>query len=131
LRASLALAKLQNEGTPISISHLSEIEQISSVFLEQIFFRLRKAGVVSSVRGPGGGFCFARPIETLTLKEILEAAGEELDVTECDKHAKICDGKIRCPSHSVWEELTQIINQYFSRTTLAAVLEREKATTVN
>jgi Rrf2 family iron-sulfur cluster assembly transcriptional regulator len=117
---------LQDTGAPVSISHLSEEEQISSVFLEQIFFKLRKAGIVSSVRGPGGGFCFARPLEKLTVKEILEAAGEELNVTECDKHAKACEWrKTRCNAHLVWEDVTRLINQYFEGITLASVLARE------
>jgi Rrf2 family iron-sulfur cluster assembly transcriptional regulator len=117
---------MQNRGAPVSINHLSEEEQISSVFLEQIFFRLRKAGIVSSVRGPGGGFCFARPLDRLTLKEILEAAGEELNVTDCDKRAKACENrKSRCNAHLVWEDVTRLLNQYFEGITLASVLERE------
>lgn len=126
LRASLALARTQDPDTPVSINHLSEEEQISSVFLEQIFFRLRKAGIVTSVRGPGGGFCFAKPLENLTIKEILEAAGEELNVTECDKRARNCENReTRCNAHSVWEDVTGILNEYFGGVTLAMVLERE------
>ena len=126
LRASLALARLQNEKSPITINQLSEEGKISSVFLEQIFFKLRKAGIVNSVRGPGGGFQFAKTPDKITLLEILEAAGEELDVTECDKNAKACDitGK-RCPSHSVWEDVNTILKDYFSKITLAKVLERK------
>ncbi|MDR0600652.1 MAG: Rrf2 family transcriptional regulator [Treponema sp.] len=126
LRASLALAQLQKEGTPVSINQLSEEEHISAVFLEQIFFRLRKAGIVSSVRGPGGGFLFSRPPEALTLREILEAAGEELNVTDCDKQAKACEGTSRrCLSHSVWEGVTRLLNDYFERLTLGEVLKRK------
>ena len=126
LRASLALARFYNLNTPISINQLAEEERISSVFLEQIFFKLRKAGIVTSNRGPGGGFRFAKSLDKITLFEVLEAAGEELDVTDCDKNAKTCKntGK-RCTSHCVWEDVTQILDDYFSKTTLAAVLERE------
>jgi Rrf2 family iron-sulfur cluster assembly transcriptional regulator len=126
LRASLALARIGKVGEPVSINTLSEQENISSVFLEQIFFKLRKAGIVSSVRGPGGGFCFARPLDKLTLKEILDAAGEELDFANCDEQQT---GE--CPrigaslSRSVWAGLTDLINGYFSNITLAAILERE------
>jgi len=74
LRASLALAKMGTNGEPVSISSLSEKENISSVFLEQIFFRLRKAGIVTSIRGPGGGFCFAKSLNELTVRQIKEAA---------------------------------------------------------
>ncbi|MDR1506005.1 MAG: Rrf2 family transcriptional regulator [Treponema sp.] len=128
LRASVALARLQDQGTPVSINHLAAVEEISSVFLEQIFFRLRKAGIVSSVRGPGGGFCFAKPLESLTVKDILVAAGEELALTACDKRPlKNCRHIVTCSSHTVWEEVTSMINNYFEHLTLAAVINREAA----
>jgi Rrf2 family iron-sulfur cluster assembly transcriptional regulator len=126
LRASLALAKLGKNGDPISINTLSEEENISSVFLEQIFFKLRKAGIVSSVRGPGGGFCFARPLNELTVKEILDAAGEDLSVTPCDKHQEGCDRISGCLSHQVWVETTELVNNYLRGLTLASLLERSK-----
>jgi Rrf2 family iron-sulfur cluster assembly transcriptional regulator len=127
LRASLALARLQNHGFPVSINQLSAEEQISSVFLEQIFFKLRKAGIVSSVRGPGGGFQFAKKPEDINLLEILEAAGEELQLTECKKKARVCQKTgLRCASHSVWEEMTDLLRDYFRKLTLAMVIERDK-----
>ena len=124
LRASLALAKLGKNGEPISINTLSEEENISSVFLEQIFFKLRKAGIVSSVRGPGGGFCFARALNELTVKELLDAAGEDLSVTPCDKHQEGCDRISGCLSHQVWVETTALVNDYLRSLTLASILER-------
>jgi Rrf2 family iron-sulfur cluster assembly transcriptional regulator len=126
LRASLALARIGNVGEPVSINTLSEQENISSVFLEQIFFRLRKAGIVSSVRGPGGGFCFARPLDRLTVKEILDAAGEELDFANYDRQqAGDFPRTGACLSQSVWAGLTDLINGYFNNITLAAILEKE------
>jgi Rrf2 family iron-sulfur cluster assembly transcriptional regulator len=124
LRATLALAKLGKDGTPVSINILSETENISSVFLEQIFFRLRRAGIVASVRGPGGGFYFARPLKELTVKAILDAAGEELDVTFCDKHMKKCDLLDSCVSHKVWQNLSKVVNTYFNGLTLASIIEK-------
>ncbi|MDR1239068.1 MAG: Rrf2 family transcriptional regulator [Treponema sp.] len=126
LRASLALAKLGTDGEPVSINILAEEENISSVFLEQIFFKLRKAGIVSSVRGPGGGFCFARSLETLTVKEILDAAGEDLSVSPCDKHHEDCDRISGCLSHRVWMEMTGLVNNYLRNLTLATILEKNE-----
>jgi Rrf2 family iron-sulfur cluster assembly transcriptional regulator len=123
LRASLALAKLETGGNPVSINQLSEMENISPVFLEQIFFKLRKAGIVKSMRGPGGGFNFERPLDKLTLKEILDAAGEELNITTCDKRTD-CSRIGDCLSHYIWLELGQMINDYFARITLASVIEK-------
>jgi Rrf2 family iron-sulfur cluster assembly transcriptional regulator len=126
LRASLALAKIGKDGTPVSINTLSEEENISSVFLEQIFFKLRKAGIVSSVRGPGGGFYFAQPLDKLTLKEILDAAGEELSLANCDKQqGSECPRTGTCLSHGVGAGVTELINRYFSDLTLAAILEKD------
>ena len=124
LRASLALAKLEKNGGPVSINTLSEVENISSVFLEQIFFKLRKAGLVSSTRGPGGGFCFAIPLDKLTVKQLLDAAGENLELTFCDKRIEDCERIGECLCHHVLVEMTDLVNKYFSDITLAAILEK-------
>jgi Rrf2 family iron-sulfur cluster assembly transcriptional regulator len=110
----------------VSINTLSGEEHISSVFLEQIFFKLRKAGIVSSVRGPGGGFCFARPLDKLTVKEILDAAGEDLSVTPCDKHNEDCDREPACLSHRIWVEMTELVNRYLAGITIASILEKNE-----
>jgi Rrf2 family iron-sulfur cluster assembly transcriptional regulator len=120
----LALARLGKDGFPVSINSLSEQEHISSVFLEQIFFKLRKAGIVSSVRGPGGGFCFARPLDKLTIKEILDAAGEELNLNFCDKRKDTCDRIGYCLTHSIWADAIALVNDYFKKITIASILER-------
>jgi Rrf2 family iron-sulfur cluster assembly transcriptional regulator len=123
LRATLALAKLSKDGTSISIGALAEAEEISSVFLEQIFVKLKKAGIVNSVRGPGGGFSFALPLEEITVKAILDAAGEDLSVSSCDKHQDDCDRLGNCISHRVLQEMTNLINKYFASLNLASLLE--------
>ena len=124
LRATLALAKLEKEGGPVSINRLAEEENISSVFLEQIFFKLRKVGIVSSTRGPGGGFCFSQSLDKLTVKQILDAAGEEIDLTFCDKHEDNCDRIGECLSHHIWVEAHDLLKKYFSVITLASILEK-------
>ena len=128
LRASLAMAKLGTKDEPVSINSLSELENISSVFLEQIFFKLRKAGIVSSIRGPGGGFFFARPLEEVTVKQILEAAGENLDITFCNKSVDDCERIGACLSHSVWVGVNEILKDYLSKITLASILEQYQNT---
>jgi Rrf2 family iron-sulfur cluster assembly transcriptional regulator len=124
LRASLALAKLEKKGEPVSINNLAEAENISTAFLEQIFFKLRRAGIVASVRGPGGGFCFARSLDTVTVKQILDAAGEELNSISCDKRSQDCNRIGDCLSHAVWENVTELVNNYFTGITLASILEK-------
>ena len=131
LRASLALAKLEKDGEPVSINTLSERENISSVFLEQIFFKLRKAGLVSSTRGPGGGFCFAQPLDKLTVKQLLDAAGENLELTFCDKKLEECERSGECICHQVLLDMTNMVKKFFSDLTLASILEKYGAEIVS
>ena len=79
---------------------------------------------MTSVRGPGGGFCFAQPLEKLTIKQILEAAGEDLDLVACDKHTEKCDRLGACLCHHIWENVTRMVNDYFTSVTLASILEK-------
>ncbi|MBN2050661.1 MAG: Rrf2 family transcriptional regulator, partial [Spirochaetales bacterium] len=82
LRAILELAN-RGEDTPVSIKAIAEKENLSPEFLEQIFFRLRKAGLISSTRGPGGGFTISLPLEELTIRRIFDAVGEDLSLAPC------------------------------------------------
>jgi Rrf2 family iron-sulfur cluster assembly transcriptional regulator len=127
LRATLALTVLGKGGVPVSVGDLSEYEDISPVFLEQIFYRLRKAGVVGAVRGPGGGFFFTQPPEVLTVRDILVASGEDLGDSPCDKHADSCDRVDCCPSHRVWVNLNGLMNSYLAGLTLDSVLNSSPA----
>jgi Rrf2 family iron-sulfur cluster assembly transcriptional regulator len=129
LRASLALAKLGEKGSPISINTLSTEENISPVFLEQIFFKLKKAGIVTSIRGPGGGFRFSRALDQLTVRQILEAAGEDIDITFCDKHSDDCERVGECLSHQVWADANEQVKNYFSGITILSILEKYDKTT--
>jgi len=128
LRASLALAKLGSAGDMVSISALSEAEGISSVFLEQIFLKLRKAGIVRSVRGPGGGFCFSQPLDQLTVKDILEATGEILNGGNCDKSRDDCDRIGTCLSHPVWQGASAAVMEYLESITVASLLKKKART---
>jgi Rrf2 family iron-sulfur cluster assembly transcriptional regulator len=112
------------DGALVSISNLSEAENISSVFLEQIFFKLKKAGIVKSVRGPGGGFCFAHPLDKLTVREIMDAAGEELSAGNCDKHNDNCPRSSNCISHQVWLKVAELVNDYLESLTIENLLEQ-------
>ena len=122
LRATIALAEMGKSGEMVSINSLSEAEDISSVFLEQIFFKLKKAGIVRSVRGPGGGFSMARSLDTLTVKEIFDAAGEELTVLPCDRSIENCERQSDCIAHQVIIAVTDLVNQYLGGLTLQTVM---------
>lgn len=124
LRACLALAKLGQDGTPVSIRELSGYEEISPVFLEQIFFKLRKAGIISSVRGPGGGFRFAKSLEETNLKAIIEASDENVELTPCTGGKDGCNRDSECLAHTVWLEATALLNDYLENTSLQSLKDR-------
>lgn len=126
LRASIAMARLGKNDSPVSIRQLSEFESISPVFLEQIFYKLRKAGIVDSVRGPGGGFKFSKPLNELTVKAILDAAGEGLTLSPCGNKATLCPNMNDCVSFSIWAEATAMVNTYFAGMTLGSLMEKYK-----
>jgi Rrf2 family iron-sulfur cluster assembly transcriptional regulator len=126
LRASVALALASKDGTPVSISNIAEQEEISSVFLEQIFFKLRKAGIVNSVRGPGGGFCFAQPLNDISISKILEAAGESVTLTPCLENPITCTRHEICYVSPIWTDLGGMVNNYFDNITIASIVEKTK-----
>lgn len=123
LRAAMALAAGSSRENPVSIKTISGKESISQEFLEQIFFRLRRAGIVGSVRGPGGGFYFARPLEEISLLEILEASGEKLGIAPCMCSTKNeCTRAENCRAKLVWGGLDERLRDYASDLSLAAML---------
>ncbi|MCL2066122.1 MAG: Rrf2 family transcriptional regulator [Treponema sp.] len=131
LRAMLALVKLGDEGKLVTINRISKEENLSPIFLEQIFFNLKKAGLVKSVRGPGGGFMIIPPLDKVTVKEVIEAAGEDIAPGNCDKHSPYCDRQFGCKSHKVWINFGEMIFNYFNNMTLASLLEDENKEMVN
>jgi Rrf2 family transcriptional regulator, iron-sulfur cluster assembly transcription factor len=126
LRAIIALAKLYEKSKMVSINTLSEEEDISSLFLEQIFFKLRKAGIVKSIRGPGGGFLFNRPLDSINVKEVLDAAGEELTVLPCDRQTAGCDRVSDCIAHKVIISVTDKVNEYLESITIKMLMENKE-----
>jgi len=119
LRAVLALARTSEDGSPVSIKAISEREQISPEFLEQIFFRLRKAGVINSVRGPGGGFYFARPLREITLEAILESSGEGLGIAPCVCGKEdACERRNDCAAGKIWREMDSHLRSFTAHRTL-------------
>jgi Rrf2 family transcriptional regulator, iron-sulfur cluster assembly transcription factor len=127
LRAVIALAETSEGKTPISIKTIAAKEEISPEFLEQIFFKLRKAGFISSVRGPGGGFFFSRPLSEITLCDIIEASGEGFGVGECSCAKKgSCDDSNRCPAGKIWHEMDLQLREYAESKTLEDIIKESR-----
>jgi Rrf2 family transcriptional regulator, iron-sulfur cluster assembly transcription factor len=125
LRAITNLA-LTNSDKPVPIKQIAGDEEISPEFLEQIFFRLKKTGIISSVRGPGGGFMLERAPEDISVKDIFDAVGEGLEITPCTGEGE-CDRSDVCPVHDVWQEASDLIVGYFDSLTLRRVMDMNKS----
>jgi Rrf2 family transcriptional regulator, iron-sulfur cluster assembly transcription factor len=123
LRAVLSLARTSFDGKPVSIKSISEREDISAEFLEQIFFKLRKANMIRSVRGPGGGFFFARPLDKITLMDIIEGSGEGMGITPCACGKKEpCNRKSDCPAYAIWRAMDGHMRDFAEAQTIAGML---------
>jgi Rrf2 family transcriptional regulator, iron-sulfur cluster assembly transcription factor len=126
LRAAISLARLSDNMAPVSIKKISEAEEISPEFLEQIFFKLRKTGLISSVRGPGGGFFFSRPLSSIMLKDIVEASGEGIDLAACT-HPETdgCEREPACVAGAIWKEFALHIDAFLTSMTLEDIITRK------
>jgi Rrf2 family transcriptional regulator, iron-sulfur cluster assembly transcription factor len=108
---------------PVSLAEIAEAQLLSLAYLEQLFARLRRAGLVASVRGPGGGYRLGRPAMTITLAEITDAVEEPIRATRCEEGGPGCVAGKRCLTHDLWAELGQQIRLFLSHVTLADVVE--------
>ncbi|ADK82754.1 RrF2 family transcriptional regulator [Sediminispirochaeta smaragdinae] len=121
IRAVLRLAQAE-EHRPIPIRILAAQEGISPEFLEQIFFRLRKSGIINSTRGPGGGFRLMKEANDLTLMEIFDAVEEGFFLSPCTQDGEQCDREERCLVHGLWEHTYEMLQSYFGAITIADVM---------
>jgi Rrf2 family iron-sulfur cluster assembly transcriptional regulator len=127
--AVMAMADLASRGggnEPVSLGDIAESQDISLSYLEQLFAKLRKGGLVVSVRGPGGGYRLSRGAAELRIGDIILAVDEPIAVTRCKPGSPIgCTGTAaRCITHDLWEELGRQIHVFLSSVTLADVVER-------
>lgn len=113
-------------GTPVTLSDIAQRQEISLSYLEQLFARLRRGGLVRSVRGPGGGYLPARALEETRISDIILAVDESIRATRCPVATGMgCKSdKSRCLTHDLWEELGNQIYLYLSSVSLADVCER-------
>lgn len=119
--AMLDLAIRGGRG-PVTLSAISERQKISLSYLEQLFGKLRKNNVVASVRGPGGGYCLARPANKITIVDIIVAVDEPLDTTNCKAQGNCQDGK-PCETHELWYGLNEKIHEYLAGINLQQLVD--------
>jgi len=126
--AMLDLALHSNAG-PISLAGISKRQEISLSYLEQLFSKLRHQALVTSVRGPGGGYRLGRKADEICVAEIIDAVDESIDATNCGGKNSCQKGKI-CLTHYLWCDLSQQIHDFLSGITLGDLVERQEVRTV-
>jgi len=123
--AMVDLAQHAGEG-PVCLSEIAERQEISLSYLEQLFAKLRRGGLVKSVRGPGGGYLLAHSRDDTRIADIIRAVDEPIRAVRCRPGATLgCRGdRSRCLTHDLWEELSNQIHLYLSSVTLGDVCEK-------
>ena len=116
---------LNAQNNAVKLNSISERQQISLSYLEQLFSKLRRAGLVESIRGPGGGYILGRDSGEINIAQIIAAAEDELDATLCKGKAN-CQSGAPCLTHNLWENLNHTINAYLSSVTLAGLLAQQQ-----
>ena len=114
---------LHANNKPISLAEISGRQSISLSYLEQLFSKLRHSGLVSSVRGPGGGYRLAMPCEDIFVAQIINAVNESIDTTSCRGKGD-CQGGEICLTHSLWQDLSVQIHQFLNGISLADLVAK-------
>ncbi|KAA3628991.1 MAG: Fe-S cluster assembly transcriptional regulator IscR [Proteobacteria bacterium] len=122
--AMLDLAIHEKLG-PVPLADISEYQGISLSYLEQLFAKLRRQGLVKGTRGPHGGYRLARTAETISVAEIISAVDENMDTTKCSGQGNCQDGE-RCLTHDLWTELSNQIHTFLDGITLANLVNQPK-----
>ena len=123
--AMLDLA-LHAENGPVTLAAISERQGISLSYLEQLFTRLRRHGLVSSTRGPGGGYSLSRSAAEIPVAAVVTAVDESVDATRCGGRGDCHDGR-RCLTHDLWTELSDQIHVFLSEISLGQLVEQGRA----
>lgn len=124
--AMIDLALRQEKG-PVTLAGISERQEISLSYLEQLFGKLRRHKLVSSVRGPGGGYCLAQPLDTISVADIIIAVDEPLDTTQCGGKEDCHDSDQRCMTHDLWANLNRRMFEYLESVTLDSLVTQIQA----
>lgn len=111
-------------GEPVALAAIAERQKLSLAYLEQLYARLRRAGIVVSARGRSGGYSLGRPASEISIADILTAVEEETRMTRCSGEGDAgCLGDTRCITHGLWQALGAHITQFFTSVTLQDVID--------
>lgn len=122
--AMIDLVLHQGDG-PVTLAGISERQAISLSYLEQLFGKLRRHELVSSVRGPGGGYCLAKAENEVSVADIICAVDEPMDATQCGGKEN-CKEEHRCMTHELWTDLNQKMFDYLQAISLGSLVEQQR-----
>ncbi len=124
-----ALAELlvYARNTPVRLKDISEKQNIELNYLEQIFRKLRLAGIVKSTRGRNGGYVYASDPTKISIKQIMDAVEEDLDATNCAGASSCFEGR-QCSSHKLWDDLNHVVENYLSKIFINDLVEPQDRT---
>ena len=132
--AVMALADIASfdRQNPISLRDISLRQNISLVYLEQIFSKLKKSNIVKSIRGTNGGYILAKEPEQIKLLNIFSAVDEKVKTVRCRRESKKgCNGKLtKCITHNLWDDLEMHINNFFEKKNLGEFLKNNIETKI-
>ena len=111
------------DGKPISLPEIAVRQNISLSYLEQLFSRLKKNGLVESIKGPGGGYRLSKGADDIVISDVIHAVEENLETTACNGKSN-CHNNQQCLSHNLWEDLEMLINNFFEKNTLKDIIYR-------
>ncbi len=123
--AMLDLAMHDGAG-PTSLADIASRQDISLSYLEQLFARLRRSGLVVSTRGPGGGYRLGQSGDEISVAAVIDAVHESVDATKCGGQRN-CRGEERCLTHDLWEDLSMQIRGFLDQVTLDDLVQRRAA----
>jgi len=115
---------------PVSLADISERQGISLSYLEQLFSKLRKHGLVISIRGPGGGYRLGKCSAEIAVADVIIAVNESVDATKCQGKGN-CQGGEQCLTHSLWQGLSERIEEFLKNITLAELVAKNDVKTVS
>lgn len=115
-----------NDSTPVTLSHISERQNISLSYLEQLFVKLRKHKIVASYKGPGGGYTLNKNLNDLNVAQIIKAVDDNMDARVC-QGSQNCNKNKKCLTHDLWNDLTNHVYKYLSNVTLGSLINKSQS----
>mgnify|MGYP004008486957 CR=1 FL=1 len=119
------LEYLSNYESPVALKDIADRQGIDLTYLEQLFRKLRIAGIVKSVRGRNGGYVYATTPQDISIKNIMDAVEENLDATKCAGTSSCHSGQ-QCNSHKLWDDLNNVVDKFLSDISIIDIVEKLK-----